>query len=1356
MLYTGNIKRLFVLLVFIGFAWSSAAQTHSISLNNKESGTRLKYESDESIRLSIGIPALDLIEIKTPQGYFTKPRIGEGHYIGLPGHPGLPAMNYLVDMPYGTTPEIIIHSHTIEEIYLSEEARPGHPLYPVQPSRLKKESPDQEEFLFNENAYQKSGFISHEPATIEPLGTLRNINIARLTIAPVSYDPSRGVLQIINNIDIEIRFHGGNKMQEEQIAAQRHSPFFEVLHQQVINPQRQKRFQKAIPELPRVPVRMLLISHPEFRETLAPFIKWQNQKGISVFEAYTNEIGSTAPLIQNFIRNVFYTSTPENPAPTFLVLVGDTEKLPASGIGIDTKQVTDLYYASVDGDYFPDMYYARLSARNNQELKNQIDKILFYQQYQFSDPSFLNDVTLIAGFDHNWSQPILQPTVTYATQNHYNAANGFRNVNQYLSNYLGSYSDSSISVSFINYTGHCLPTAWSDPSLAVANIYQMTNTGRYPLAIGNCCQSALFSHPESLAEAWMRVPERGAVAYIGSAPDTHWFEDFYWSVGAFPIIGNNSGYVPSRAETTMGAYDAAFELDHIPVAAIKVEGNLAITQANIMGYQAHSNVRWYCEGYHTFGDPSTQIYFGQPLPNPVAHIPVFPSGSGSFRIEAYPGSYAALSVNGQLLGVGMVPDNGVVYVPVSQSVNEGVVRIVVTRQGHVPYIHDIAVASLQESYVILDAFSIEDVLGNNNGIAEYGETISLDVTLVNIGQTPSGELIARIEGTDPYVTVLNPEAMVGFPAIGTLPGENRAEIKNAFNLQISHSVPDEHRAIFRVVVSDGQQQWHSDLRLFVFAPQLSGSPDFVIDDTLATNPNGRLDPGETVRLQFEIKNTGSAGTGNFRAKLHANSPYLTIMEDLVEVPDLLPGEARQVSFVVKANASVVGHAMVQLEVRYDKRPETIVSELIIGFAPELQIGNGNVASSHFPFYNLYRANKTQILILSDELGPGKKTIREIGMNLVRLANQYTHLPNFTIRMGYTHASSINESYLSLSNPKTVFSSESFAMPSQTGWYTWQIDPFEYKGTDNLVIEIIWGRTGGWTQVFYQVASTPNPGKLDGYGYSDLLNVPDFSGSSNLRPNIRFGFISPLPAPEQQVLFYVRTPQGVPVNRIDLRVGSLVATTNTNGLARFDLLPGQYAYDAFSSGIRFLSNQLFEVSSSAKTIEIVVDGFFDVRFFVRNIYDQEVQDAVISLYGNKLGEGVYEIRNLPPGIYSYAVSRQNYFDYHGTFTISNANLDIPITLIPDNTGVPQTEMIPPISVYPNPASNYVVTEVYAAAGLITWKILNQAGQLMISRVTDHGGGKASMKFQLEHLPAGLYFIQTSSREGTRVNKLIIGN
>ncbi len=725
-----------VIIVLLVFGFNQLfARSPDINFEPERSFSEVTVNDFESTRIKFAFEGLYYIHVETREGMFTELIMPRGYSVGDLGTPKLPASKKLIEIPFGAEVSVKVKSYTTEEYRLSDFGI-EHPLMPVQPSLRKDQNIDEVPFRYRADHYGKTGFIEPGLASVEILGVMRGQRLGRLTVAPVHYNPTEGTIMVYNNIVVEIQYTGADKALTHYIKASTYSPYFDAVYNQVINPFDTRDIFEDYPDLTKYPIKMVIVSHPDFKESLQPFIEWKTIIGFKIIEAYTDEIGNTAAAIKNFIHEQYHEGTPEDPAPTFVIVAGDPGKLPASGIGGASEQVTDLYYASVDGDYFPDMYIGRLSARNVPELQNQLDKILYYQKYEFDDPSFLNDVTLIAGADHlSWNTKIGQPTVQYGTNYYFNTANGFVNVNAYLANYAGCYDEERISVSLINYTAHCSPTSWSNPSLTVSNIHNMTNTGKYPLAIGNCCMSALFSHSECIGEAWVRAKDKGAVAYIGSAPNTHWFEDFYWSVGAFPIEGQNNGYVPDTVETTLGAYDAPFVSDYRAIASLKFVGNLAITEAHLQGYPTHSNVQWYWEGYHTFGDPSTIIYLTEGDENTVEHMDYLPAGVDLFTVNANPGSYVGISKDGVLHGAALVDESGQADVPIDPLQDEGYATIAVTKPQYIPYVQEIPVKGYNTV-----TFDIKD----KNGDEITGAVVTFD------GQTndPGDYIFKNIEEGD--------------------------------------------------------------------------------------------------------------------------------------------------------------------------------------------------------------------------------------------------------------------------------------------------------------------------------------------------------------------------------------------------------------------------------------------------------------------------------------------------------------------------------------------------------------------------------------------------------------------------------
>ncbi|MDZ4203488.1 MAG: C25 family cysteine peptidase, partial [Bacteroidales bacterium] len=724
------------------------AQDFAIKFGNLPNKTEVREDNMQRLRVTYNYAGIGTFGVATKDAQFNEIFIPNTFWVGELGSPKLPASKDLIEIPFGADVTVKVLESKFTEYKLSDYGV-NHPIMPVQPSVRKDQNVDEIPFEYRAEVYQQDRFIEHELASVEVIGVLRGIRLARLTIAPVSYNPVKGLIRVHNEIEVEITYSNVDAELSHYIKASTYSPYFDVIYRGLLN--NPEHDYPANPDLTKYPVKYLIVSDRMFEATLQPFIEWKTKKGFHVIVAYTDVIGNTYTAIKTWIHAQYNAGTPTNPAPSFFLLVGDTPQIPAT-TGSSSAKMTDLYYASVDGDYFPEMYYGRFSARTVEQLIPQIQKTLYYEKYEFTDPSYLDKTTLIAGSDGTWNPRVGQPTIHYGTQNYFNTAHGYTDVNTYLTSpYTGCYDPSRIAVGFINYTAHCAETSWGDPLLSQSAVNNFTNTGKFPLAVGNCCLAADFGYAECIGETWQRAANKGSVAYIGSSPSSYWFEDFYWAVGAFPIVGTNNGYVPTYNETSWGAYDAPFVSNYVSAGAMVFVGNLAVTKVHIQGYPTHSSPLYYWQAYNVLGDPSLVTYHTQGSTNTVSHLPILPIGLTTYEVTADQGSYVAISKDGFLHGTALVGPDGVVMVPIQPVLSSGMVDIVVTKPQFIPYMAQVPAAALQGPYVVLDSYTINDASGNNNGLADYGENISLNVTLKNVGADPSGVVTTTLSGSDQYI-----------------------------------------------------------------------------------------------------------------------------------------------------------------------------------------------------------------------------------------------------------------------------------------------------------------------------------------------------------------------------------------------------------------------------------------------------------------------------------------------------------------------------------------------------------------------------------------------------------------------------
>ena len=691
------MKKAYILLVLVMSTLFAMAQNGRIDLRHETKAEITKSEF-ASLRAVFSYGSIESIEVSTERGTFSEIAIEGTYASGEIGNPELPASHQLLAVPFGATPRVNVINYTTTDYRLSDYGIGT--ILPHQPSVRKDQNPDEVEFVYNAEAYQTRSLASAPEASIEVQGTMRGIRIGSLVINPVSYNPASNTLRVFNNIEVEISFDGADRAETERMLLNTYSPYFDIVYKQMFNYRQIMDVYTDHPDLMAYPVHMIVITPENYISALQPWINWKIQKGFDVNVVTTAQAGGNYNAIQSYVQNLYNTGVSQGATPTFLILVGDTGQIPGKTSGTATQKVTDLYYGSVDNDYFPDMFYSRMSAENTNQVTAIVNKILQYEQYTMPDPSYLSNVTLIAGWDSYWNARIGRPTINYATTYYYNTAHGFNQVNAYLQQgqYTGCYNTLNTGVGFINYTAHGAETSWSDPYFSVSNVNALTNTNKYFLAMGNCCLTGNFGYSQPcFGEAMLRGENKAAYSYIGSCPVTYWYEDYYFGVGATNVFNQT----PTLENTATGVYDGIWMDDtYNTVSSMTFLGNIAVCYASTGGYQTSSNPTYYWQAYHVLGDGSIMPYRVNPTPNTVSHASSIPSGSSNFAVNAQAGSYVGISQNNVLKGAALVPASGSVNVPVSGITSGQQVKIVVTKPQRQPYIQDINVGGGGGSYTI--------------------------------------------------------------------------------------------------------------------------------------------------------------------------------------------------------------------------------------------------------------------------------------------------------------------------------------------------------------------------------------------------------------------------------------------------------------------------------------------------------------------------------------------------------------------------------------------------------------------------------------------------------------------------------
>ena len=786
------------------------------------------------------------------------------------GTPNLPQFSQLVEIPLCGSVKVKVSNVQVRQLDNLK-----YRMMPVQPAPGKSDRTPRP-FVLDSVLYTTDGYYELPAATIEPVGVARDRNLALLRISPLSYNPVTGGMQLITSMTVTLQYQGADIAATEQMHRRYYSPDFAV-GQDVI---------RAFPSTKEIrrdaPLHYLIVAHNSFRGALDSFIQWKKRQGMLVTVAYTGDpgVGTNNTAIANCIKGYYTNATEELPAPTYLLLVGDHQQIPAFDAQCGspaTDHVTDLYFATwTEGDHLPDCYIGRFSAKNLTELTPQIEKTLLYEQYGFTDDSYLGRGVLIAGEDQGRTGDnayrYADPAMDYVAAYYVNAAHGYTDVRYYKNNttfaptgvtVTGSSQASATAstlrtlynegIGWVNYSAHGYDNEWSTPSFSTNHVQNMTNNGKPSVMIGSCCLSGKFNtsaYSTCLGEALLQKGNNaGAVMYIGATNSTYWPHDFCWAIGVRDNINNTME--PAYDANRLGMYDRLFHTHnenysawHITAGSMVVAGNTAVQQRNNDSY-----AYYYWEIYELFGDPSLMLWLGVAQDMIVDAPEILNIGSETYTATVPPHAYVALvdTVSDSLIAAAYADENGVAVLNVPPDLMAGTYQLAVTAQNNKPYFSHVNVVVLDGPYVMAIEISPSD------GVIKPGQITSFDVTITNVGtQLPTRGLIT-LESQTPGVVPIYPVAHFNSIASG-----DTIRLTGVWPTYVEESFSDGAKIKLTATVDFGTGTATKRVQYTVVAPVLS-----VIDPWISPD----LQSDSTSVITFRLDNRGHDTTDNLTITL---------------------------------------------------------------------------------------------------------------------------------------------------------------------------------------------------------------------------------------------------------------------------------------------------------------------------------------------------------------------------------------------------------------------------------------------------------------------------------------------------------
>ena len=832
------------------------------------------------------------------------------------GAPCLPTFSAIIEVPLCNGFEVTLNDALYDTVAIG-----NMPLLPVQAPHSKSDTKPRQ-LSYNTKLYSTDAYYGSIEAHVESIGIARDRRLARLQFSPVSYNPVQGTAIVCRSATVTVRYIESDRSATDELFSRYYSPAF-ASNASVIN----SLYPKAVRTT--APVRYLIVANSMFRGHLDSFVEWKRRKGFLTDIVYTDDatVGTTTSSIQAYIQSQYTNATASNPAPTYVLLVGDVDQLPPFSAQVtspSSDHITDLYYMSwTAGDHLPDCHYGRFSAQSVAQLTPQVQKTLMYEQYTFADPAFLDRAVMVAGVDGgssgDYGYTHADPAMDYAITNYVNGNHGWSQVMYFKNNTsiipsdtsnvtIGPSSSGNASTvrtyynqgaGFINYSAHGGSTGWGTPNFGNSHVEQMTNNQKFGLMIGNCCLTNKFEVSTCFGEALLRKDEyAGAVGYIGGSNSTYWGQDFYWAVGIRSSIGPSMSMAYNASN--LGVYDRTFHTHGesytqwcTTQGSMVMQGNMAVEASTSSSDMKH----YYWEIYHLMGDPSVMPYMTQADTMDVAFTNHIVYGTSTLSVTAVPNAYVALTdtATHTLYAAAYADALGQAILTLPPTLPVGIYELTASAQQYRTAFRRLHVIQPNGAFPVVAAIS-------PIGSLDAGTTVPLDVTIHNMGNVTATGITVTLSSSTPLLTLSSTTL-----TIASLPAGGQIVLDSALYATVNQHAADNMLVSINSTAtwSGGTIQSTSAVNLTTKAPVVSLNASSTMLSML---------PGATTTLTLTLQNSGHATMPAANLTLSSPSPLFTASTTAPTAVSLAPGATVTRTYTLHADSQLPSGITIPLSV----------------------------------------------------------------------------------------------------------------------------------------------------------------------------------------------------------------------------------------------------------------------------------------------------------------------------------------------------------------------------------------------------------------------------------------------------------
>ena len=757
---------------------------------------------------------------------------------------------------------------------------------------------------------------------------------------PFQYNSSKKELRIYHTISVKLYPQAVDEP-VRPIPVKENSAEFENIYTSLFaNYPEKKRYTPVEEE-----GRLLIISHPDFIQAMEPYIKWKTEKGIPTELIDIETIGD-AENLKSYVENYY-----NNKGLTYLLLVGDSHHVPP----YFKTGYSDAAYGHITGnDSYAEVIVGRFSAENIDQVKSQVERTIYYEKQPTSRDTWYENAMLVASeegigddeeYDWEHMRNIVPDLTGFTYRQVYELYDGSQGgddkpgdpgVELFIENF-------NSGIGMMSYIGHGETDFIYTTGFSNDDVPFLDNTGMLPFIFIVACDNGNFIDRTCLAETWMRAEKNGghtgAVCVLASTIDQEW-------------------------DPPMAAHDEMIDIltESYPDNRKRTFGGIAVNGCMLMNDEYPIYGPQMTDTWAIFGDPTLNVRTAAPTYINLSHPAYLDTSLNNFEIICNEENVtASLTYNGQILSTtGVV--NGAISLKLDRRVKVDTMLLTITGFNKIPYQKKLPVKKQSFANPKIDALTINDEQGNNNGIAEFGETISLSLEFSNDGNRQPENIQAEISTKNPHISIVDKNAFI--PSIKT---GCCSESKNLFLMDIAKNIPDKTKPEIKLNLRDDlDSSWNLTFNFPVSAPVLSVTKADIVNESI--KQNGRIDIGEQFEIQFVLKNSGPVSLHDAYCIIDIQDVSLVVQQDSFYLGSVNAGEKVTFHFPALCSRDIPpGTSLkINLNIRSEGYEKILVSQHRIGLYVE------DWEKGDFTSFK-WKRNNYQLWQFGDSIGKNKGT-----------------------------------------------------------------------------------------------------------------------------------------------------------------------------------------------------------------------------------------------------------------------------------------------------------------------------------------------------------------------------------------------